>query len=586
MFKILTFVICFISVSNAQNLLINGSFEEHRGLKDTLLFCNTSVVKNLAAPKNQSFDYYHTSLKRKSIPKNIAGNQSAYEGSAYLGISITGNKKGITKECPFRTYVQLELKEHLEINRIYNFSCVVSLAEWSGFAASNFGVVFTEKSVEDNIMNMQMGFIDIELNNATIIEDTSNWVQLTGKYRARGNEKYMLFGNFAECNLSSRKVWNESASKDALQSMKNNYMSKLHTNPFLQAHNELSSFAYYFVDDFSLTRTDSILKLQYLKELQVQDSIGVYINNNLVADGSFNQNFDSQNPQWINPNLGTPDFKPNKTAGLYVFSKANRNDREYIACKLKKPLEPCKEYILKLSIKNSLECKFMADKFQVALSSERPIGKGRSRLLLNPFFSTPTNFLIGQDNIHIIKKFKPDSCENYLVLGNFDSDINTFVYPFLNIPSYAYYIIDDISVFETDSSSDCQACVSEEIALKHNNVNKSAVIYLFFEIGKTVPIDKEWNRLNDFLKIYSEKKIIRISVEGHADNTGIQDINIKLSRDRANEVGNYLDNKLNNEIPIQIDSYSNTLNLTKDELNEVGIENNRRVRVIINYYSD
>ena len=73
-------------------------------------------------------------------------------------------------------------------------------------------------------------------------------------------------------------------------------------------------------------------------------------------------------------------------------------------------------------------------------------------------------------------------------------------------------------------------------------VNKAAT-RIFFQTGSAKLLPKSFTSLNDVVKIMKDDETLGLDIEGHTDNVGTDELNQKLSEDRASSVYNYLKGK-------------------------------------------
>lgn len=103
---------------------------------------------------------------------------------------------------------------------------------------------------------------------------------------------------------------------------------------------------------------------------------------------------------------------------------------------------------------------------------------------------------------------------------------------------------------------------------------------LFFETGKatlTVESDPELKRI---VQVMQENATLQIEISGHTDNTGSDELNNKLSKDRADAVKNYLINQGVKSDRIRTKGYGKT-KPKADNSTEEGRQMNRRVEFAI-----
>ncbi len=188
--------------SIGQNLVPNPSFENYSS-------CPTSSGYIYEAPpwfqpriwngnttNGSSSDFYNTcsnSLNPQAgIPSNDFGYQYARTGDGYAGIYVSF---GYT----YAEYIEVPLSAPLIANRKYCLSFYVSLSAKYWLATSNIGAYFSTDSLlfvsySPNVIDSVIPQIDNPSSN--ILNDTANWMLVSGSFIAAGGEKFMTIGNF------------------------------------------------------------------------------------------------------------------------------------------------------------------------------------------------------------------------------------------------------------------------------------------------------------------------------------------------------------------------------------------------------
>ncbi|HRG58615.1 MAG TPA: T9SS type A sorting domain-containing protein [Bacteroidia bacterium] len=243
-------ILCIASSYAQNNLIINGSFEDH-------LICPpyiaggifNGLIPNVSNPSLYTPDYFNScdsSFQQFfSIPLNLKGNQYPKSGNAYIGIA-TWEYQSNQKE-----YIQMEVNMPLLINHHYLFSCYISLAEVSDYSNADFGVHFDSDSLFFSTFNSIPLIPQIINSSGNFFSDTSLWMQFTGIYLAQGNEKFIIIGNFNNNNFNP---------PDTLK---------------IQPTGTQGSGTYYYIDDVSLIDLDSTLSL---KENEAMAQVEVFPN--------------------------------------------------------------------------------------------------------------------------------------------------------------------------------------------------------------------------------------------------------------------------------------------------------------------
>ncbi len=228
---ILSFAI-FTKNSSSQNLVPNYSFE-------VLDSCQITFGRiYVASPWFQPNKYYGNTTSSSSsdvyniccvscgvsVPANSAGNQMPRTGNGYAGIGCVIDTMNV------REYVEVPLDSALVGGQKYCVEFYVSLSENSSLATSNIGAYFSVDSLLDSTQGNAINSVIPQVANstATILSDEINWMKIFGVFTAQGGEKFMTIGNF----LSP-------------------------ANTVVQNVGGSGPFAYYYIDDISVTACDT-----------------------------------------------------------------------------------------------------------------------------------------------------------------------------------------------------------------------------------------------------------------------------------------------------------------------------------------
>ncbi len=90
----------FTYLVSGQNLVINGSFEDHKDCPSNFTSI-AAILDEVSTPTSSSGDYFNSCGDEEfGIPTNFKGEQPAAEGKAYLGLYFYALND-------YREYVQL-----------------------------------------------------------------------------------------------------------------------------------------------------------------------------------------------------------------------------------------------------------------------------------------------------------------------------------------------------------------------------------------------------------------------------------------------------------------------------------------------
>ncbi len=242
-----TFVLLSFSfyLTNAQNLIFNGDFENFSTCPNQIsqLYYANGWFQPHKYPGNNnvnvfcSTDFFYQcadSQSYVSVPMNFIGFQSAYSGIGYIGGALftpffAGNGE--------REYFETKITQTLIAGKKYNLNYFVSLANKCSYSITKFDAYFSN----DSLLFTSSGRMNIpvtpQIQYNGRINDTLNWVQLSGNFIANGGENFLTLGNF-----------NDVAFCDSLK------------NPYFAIY----SGAYYYYDDISLVE-DTITGIDELE---------------------------------------------------------------------------------------------------------------------------------------------------------------------------------------------------------------------------------------------------------------------------------------------------------------------------------
>ncbi len=219
------------SFVQGQNLILNPSFEEYLKCPEDLgTFAYD--VKHWNSATAGSTDYFNSCSESMGIPKNFNGEQQPYNGQAYAGLYLIA-------PSDYREYLQVPFKYELEEDHVYELSFWLSLAESSDYAVRDFEILLNEREVLiDKKTNLLKGEIakykgnrihSLQTRKPSFNLNRDQWFQIKFKFKAKGFEKFLIFGNL-KTNRSTLK--REAISWGTKRG------------------------SYYYIDDFSLVQLD------------------------------------------------------------------------------------------------------------------------------------------------------------------------------------------------------------------------------------------------------------------------------------------------------------------------------------------
>jgi gliding motility-associated-like protein len=186
LFKVLVF---------SQNLVPNPSFENINGCPvfQDELYRAAPWFK----PTANSSDIFHACYSGPQstsvgVPSNFLGYQNARTGLAYAGFA---SYYYCTGSC--REYISVKLDDSLISNISYCVEFYVSLSDSSVNGLAPIGAFFSKNQINDQSSISYLDSLPQVTTGTTIINDTANWVLVSGSFIANGGETYLTIGTFA-----------------------------------------------------------------------------------------------------------------------------------------------------------------------------------------------------------------------------------------------------------------------------------------------------------------------------------------------------------------------------------------------------
>jgi OOP family OmpA-OmpF porin len=105
---------------------------------------------------------------------------------------------------------------------------------------------------------------------------------------------------------------------------------------------------------------------------------------------------------------------------------------------------------------------------------------------------------------------------------------------------------------------------------------------IYFATGKFVLLSKSFKGLNEVVQILKDDSELKLTIDGHTDNTGSDESNQRLSENRANAIKTYLVKKGIDEGRLTVTGYGETKPIA-DNKTAAGRQKNRRVEMALSY---
>lgn len=185
--------IIFLKTVSSQNLVPNPSFEEVN-----FDFCGLFP----SAEKFEASNKYWTvpTRLRPEIYSQVVNPSCWNYISGRRLIPKTGKRTAsilISSSNNTRSYLQVLLKEKLQIGKIYYTEVFISLPKNAAWGCNNFGLYFSDTLIRQHgIMDIYNLNFKPQVNHSEILSDTTEWTSLRGEFKATTNASYLLIGNF------------------------------------------------------------------------------------------------------------------------------------------------------------------------------------------------------------------------------------------------------------------------------------------------------------------------------------------------------------------------------------------------------
>jgi OmpA-OmpF porin, OOP family len=193
---VVLYFIFFCLQNKSQNLVPNPSFEE-------FISFDTSHNKGWhKVQESDTPDYFNLSNDHpyNNIFKDFLGGTKPKSGNGYVGIfCLRVNPKRSIKNI--REFIESPLLTTLEKDSLYKVEISLCLDAESNIAIKSFGIYFSRTPthfIQDSKMFVFKPQIEF---NSSFLDSTNNWITLESLYKALGNEKYVVLGNFKPDNI-------------------------------------------------------------------------------------------------------------------------------------------------------------------------------------------------------------------------------------------------------------------------------------------------------------------------------------------------------------------------------------------------
>jgi len=252
-------------------------------------------------------------------------------------------------------------------------------------------------------------------------------------------------------------------------------------------------------------------------------------------------------------------------AGIKVYGKGGTDTfwHEYIMVRLDSTLKPGVKYYAEFYTMRSVKSELGSNNIGLAVSDTAIATRDRMPLFLNPVVNSQD---IVKSRWNFWKKisgvFEVSQEMNYILIGNFYHDDKTKIFEFPEGEGGAYYYIDDVYVRRAKPEENLSPKPPRSISPPPKIILKKAEIVstkeikldsIDYKVGNTITLDNiefEFDKavllprskmeLSKLVDIMTDYPHLGIMIGGHTDNIGSDEYNLKLSKERAKSVVEYL----------------------------------------------
>jgi OmpA-OmpF porin, OOP family len=216
-------------IAQTDNLILNPSFEQFDKYPIGWFYKGADfdrVMSHWKSPTGASPDAYSPKVH---VPSDWVeqgfGQAMPHSGQAMAGITTYGCVNG-KPHC--REYVQIPLREPLVVGQVYELRFwVKSLGR--GLRVNHLGAYFSDAKIEER-MTTEVPLAKMpQIDNAQIIDNQSEWIEIVHRMTATSAATFMTIGNFFTDAATEKR------------------------NPS-SAFGRPLNFAYYYLDDVSLRK--------------------------------------------------------------------------------------------------------------------------------------------------------------------------------------------------------------------------------------------------------------------------------------------------------------------------------------------
>lgn len=187
------FAISFSLYSQSSELVPNPGFENTKGKVKGAGQIETAIGWRAGTLDPPDLFSKTSKIPDFSVPANNVGSEDANDGGNYAGIVAQS-----PKDSKPRTYLQTELSQPLEADKLYCVKFFVTLADLSKFACNDLGAYISSAPITSvEILKFQVVPQVLNPKNR-IFQEMDFWEPICATFQAKGGEKFLTIGNFAK----------------------------------------------------------------------------------------------------------------------------------------------------------------------------------------------------------------------------------------------------------------------------------------------------------------------------------------------------------------------------------------------------
>lgn len=186
--KKLVFILFWLPMFGvAQNLVPDPSFEEFTQCPVNALGINYLNDWEMYFSANY---FNECGINGHGVPFNVFGFQEPLSDSGYVGI-YTFWEYSLSRE-----FVWVELLDTLKADKYYDVKFYVNMSDSVWYATKNIGAYFSINQKPENRDTLMSLKPQVIYTGSEFLDDKEGWMEISGRFKADGGEKYMIIGNF------------------------------------------------------------------------------------------------------------------------------------------------------------------------------------------------------------------------------------------------------------------------------------------------------------------------------------------------------------------------------------------------------